>query len=271
MVHRVEVGLVSPAVVFLPLWFASETGAFAARGIEVHSQIVGTTDGTTAALVQGQVDVAFGTPDPALSDPGVVSILAGLVDRPPLSMVAQPRFSTFDDLRGCGIGTSSLSEGTVHLITAMMSAHGLALDADYHLVLAGAHPQRWEALQRGTLEAALQLMPYDIFAADAGFAILGRAEDYVPEFAFSSVTVRTGWLSDQPDVAASFKAALVEAEEGMRNEPLLAAQIAARHTRLPEDLAFRCVDRLVNGGVMPGGLRHSERAIAEAALAITGT
>jgi NMT1/THI5 like len=88
-------------------------------------RVVGTTDGTTAALLNHEVDAALATPDAALADPGRVSILAGLADRPPLSMISQPELASFEDVRGRSIGTSSFTEGTVQLIKAMMTAHGL--------------------------------------------------------------------------------------------------------------------------------------------------
>jgi hypothetical protein len=110
---------------------ATESAISATVGLAVDVTIVGTTDGTTSALAKGDVEFAFATPDPALSEPDKFSILAGLVDRPPLSMIAQPSITSFEQLRGVGIGTSSYAEGTVHLITAMMSAHGLDLDTDY--------------------------------------------------------------------------------------------------------------------------------------------
>jgi ABC-type nitrate/sulfonate/bicarbonate transport system substrate-binding protein len=73
--QTIRVGMVAPAVVFLPLWVADQAGEFACRGIRVDCRVAGTTDGTTTALLNYEVDVAFATPD---------------ADRPPLSMISQP-------------------------------------------------------------------------------------------------------------------------------------------------------------------------------------
>ncbi len=274
----VRVGMVAPAVMNVPLWVADEAGGFAARGIKLETQIIGSTEGTTKALRDGGIDVAFGSTDPALVEPDVVSVLAGLVDRPPLSLVCRPGIETYEDLRGRTFGTTSLREGTVPLIQAMLAPRGLHYPADYTFVMAGAHPQRWQALQDGRIDAALQLMPYDYLAEQAGYSVLDRAEDIVPDFAFSSACITTGFHAANVDLVDAFHTALIGGEHIVRTDARVAAASIATHARVDEFNALRCVHRLVNGGVMPPGLTHSaaaldrtRQAIADGADAAGGT
>lgn len=253
----VRVGMVAPALPILPLWMAEKTGAFARRGLQVTATTTGSTSGTTEALHAGAVDVAVTSPDAALADGATVAILAGLADRPPLSLVAQPWMTSFVELRGQFVGTTSLREGTVQLVQAIMAANGMHHPDDYGFVLAGAHPQRWEALQSGRLAAALQLMPYDSIAREAGFTVLARAEDHVPAFAFISVLALRGSFGDE---AAAFTAALRDGEEAIRTHPGEAARVAAEKAHVAEHLAEESVARLLEG-VMPAGLRHSAAAL----------
>lgn len=264
----VQAGMVAPAVMNVPLWAAEEAGEFARRGLRVHSRIIGSTEGTTNALLAGEIDVAFGSADPALTDPDHVQILAGLVDRPPLSLVCRRGLTSFADLRGKSFGTTSLREGTVQLIQAMLAEHDLRYPGDYSFVMAGAHPQRWQALQDGTIDAAMQLMPFDFIAQDAGYPVLGRAEDVVPDFAFSSACVRTSWRCDQADVAVQFHQALLVGEDLVRTDQRRAAAIIAGRIPISVEYAQRCVQRLVEGGVMPAGLVHSELALQRTRQAI---
>ncbi len=266
----VQVGMVAPAVMNVPLWAAQAAGEFKRRGLLIDSRIIGSTEGTTNALLAGDIDVALGTADPALTDPDRVRILAGLVDRPPLSLVCRLGLTGFADLRGKFLGTTSLREGTVQLIQAMLGEHGLHYPGDYSFVLAGAHPQRWQALQDATIDAAMQLMPFDFIAQDAGYPVLGRAEDVVPEFAFSSACVRADWAGDgaNADVAEAFRNALLAGESLVRADRDRAAAIIAEQAHISLDYARRCVHRLVDDGVMPDGLVHSERALARTRQAI---
>ena len=264
----VQVGMVAPAVMNVPLWAAQDAGEFERRGLLVQSRIIGSTEGTTDALLAGGIDVAFGTADPALTDPDRVRILAGLVDRPPLSLVCRLGLTSFADLRGKSVGTTSLREGTVQLVRAMLGEHDLHYPGDYSFILAGAHPQRWQALQDATIDAAMQLMPFDFIAEDAGYPVLGRAEDVVPEFAFSSACVRVDWTGDGADVAETFRDALLAGEQIVRTDRERAAAIIAEHTHISLDYARRSVHRLVDDGVMPVGLVHSDAALNRTRQAI---
>lgn len=264
----VQVGMVAPAVMNAPLWVAQDAQEFARRGIRLNTHVIGSTEGTTAALLEGRIDVSFGSPDAALTTPDRVKIMAGIVDRPPLSLVCRKGLTSFEALRGKSFGTTSLREGTVQLVQAMLSEHDLHYPGDYEFVIAGAHPQRWQALQDGTIDGAMQLMPFDFMAADAGYPVLGRAEDVVPHFAFSSVCVRSDWPAD---VYAPFREALLVGEQIIRADRGRAARIVAEHVNISAIDALRCVDRLIDDGVMPVGLVHSAEALARTRQAIQET
>jgi hypothetical protein len=57
--------------------------------------------------------------------------------------------------------------------------------------------------------------------------VLGRAEDYVLRFAFSSASVRTPWLAEQPGHADAVREALLAGEALIRDQPVRAAGVAA--------------------------------------------
>ena len=255
----------APAVVNVPLWAAQDAHALDQHGLELEVRVIGSTEGTSDALMKGDIDVAFATPDPALSHPDQVEILAGLVDRPPLALVCRKGITSFADLRGAAIGTTSLREGTVQLIRAMLGQHDLHFPTDYDLVLAGAHPQRWQALQEGSIDAAMQLMPFDFMAAEAGYPVLGRAEDVIPYFAFGSVCVRRNWSAE---LKTAFRTALVTGERSIRHDRERAAHLISQQARVGIEHAQRCVERLIDGGVMPVDLTHCEAALDQNRRAI---
>jgi ABC-type nitrate/sulfonate/bicarbonate transport system substrate-binding protein len=148
----------------------------ALRAVE---QSLGSTHAVTNALRDGAVDIALTAPEGSIADAvagGPLRVVAGLIDRPPLSMIAIPRHAAFSDLRGGRIGTSSLTEGTRHVAERMLAAHGLSYPADYDFALEGSHLERWKALQAATIDAALQMIPYDDMATDAVLAFRSPEE-----------------------------------------------------------------------------------------------
>ena len=97
------------------------------EGLTVRLRSFGSTDATTAALRDGVVPVTIGSPEGSIADAlngGDLRLVSGFVSRPPLSMIAQPRYHSMADLRGAKLGTTSLKEGTCHLMEKMMVPMG---------------------------------------------------------------------------------------------------------------------------------------------------
>jgi ABC-type nitrate/sulfonate/bicarbonate transport system substrate-binding protein len=262
----ITVGVVAPAYVNVPLWVAQRRGFLAARGLHATERILGTTHGVTGALRNGEVDIALTAPEGSIADAaagGPLRVVAGLIDRPPLSMIALPAHRAFSDLRGGRIGTSSLTEGTRHVAEAMLAAHGLRYPDDYDFALEGSHVERWKALKAGTIDAALQMIPYDEIATDAGFTNLGPVTE---EFALNAACVNRD--SSERQVVTHFLQALAEATEWFRGHTEEAAAIAAERTSIEPRYALRACQALTADGVIPRDLRPGPAALAAAVDAL---
>src|SRR5689334_18471867 len=257
--REITVGVVAPAYVNVPLWVAQERGFLETRGLAATERILGTTHGTTEALRDGTVDIALTAPEGSIADAvagGPLRVVAGLIDTPPLSMIAIPAHKSFDDLRGGRIGTSSLTEGTRHVAERMLAAHGLAYPADYDFALEGSHVERWKALQAGTIDAALQMIPYDAMAADAGFTDLGPVTE---EFALNAACVR---LDTERGTVSAFLQALADAAGWFRDHVEESAAIAAERTSTELRYALGACQALAGGGVLSQDLRSAPAALA---------
>ena len=264
--REITVGVVAPAYVNVPLWVAQQRGFLERRGLRATERILGTTHGVTNALRDGQVDIALTAPEGSIADAvagGPLRVVAGMIDRPPLSMIAIPAHRTFDDLRGGRIGTSSLTEGTRHVAERMLAAHGLAYPDDYDFALEGSHVERWKALQAGTIDAALQMIPYDYIATDAGFTNLGPVTE---EFALNAACINNH--SSERTVVTPFLHAFAEAAEWFRGNIEESAAIAAAHTSIEPRYALRACQALAADGVIPRDLRLGHAALAAALEAL---
>jgi ABC-type nitrate/sulfonate/bicarbonate transport system substrate-binding protein len=263
--REITAGVVAPAYVNVPLWVAQRRGFFAAEGLNVTSRVIGTTEGTTRALRDGDVVLALTAPEGTIADAaagGPLRVAAGLIDRPPLSLIALSRHRTAADLRGGLIGTSSLKEGTRHVAERMLAARGLRYPADYQWALEGSHVERWKALQAGTIDAALQMIPYDYVAEEAGFTNLGPVSE---DFAFNAVCVRS---DIDPALLTRFLRALAQATEWFRGNVEEAAAVAAAETSAEDRHALRACRALAAEGVIPVGLRAGQAAFDAAVQAL---
>jgi ABC-type nitrate/sulfonate/bicarbonate transport system substrate-binding protein len=264
--REITVGVVAPAFVNVPLWVAQRRGFLQRYGLRATERVLGTTHGVTGALRDGAVDIALTAPEGSIADAvagGPLRVVAGLIDRPPLSMIALPAHRTFGDLRGGRIGTSSLTEGTRHVAERMLAAHGLAYPGDYDFALEGSHVERWKALQAGTIDAALQMIPYDEIAADAGFTDLGPVTE---DFALNAACINTQY--SERVVVAPFLHALAEAAQWFRANIDESAALAANRTAVERRYALRACQALAADGVIPRDLRPGPAALAAAVEAL---
>jgi ABC-type nitrate/sulfonate/bicarbonate transport system substrate-binding protein len=177
---------------WLPVIAAERQGMFARRNLAVEVKRLGAVDKATAAVKSGELDLAITPPEGAIRDcvgGGNLRMIAGNVNRLPLSLIANPRIRRIEELRGARLGTSSLTEGTALYTMEVLRQHGLNYPGDYEFAVVGVHPARWKALQEGTIDAAVQLIPLNFVAEDAGYSNLGEVTDYIPEIVFTALIV----------------------------------------------------------------------------------
>jgi ABC-type nitrate/sulfonate/bicarbonate transport system substrate-binding protein len=198
---------------WLPVIAADRQGIFARYNLAIEIKRLGAVDKATAAVKNGELDLVITPPEGAIRDcasGGNLRIIAGNVNRLPLSLIANPRIRRIEDLRGARLGTSSLTEGTALYTMEVLRQHGLNYPGDYEFAVVGVHPARWKALQEGTIDAAVQLIPLNFVAEDAGYANLGEVADYIPNIVFTAVVVDRVAAEDNRDAFVAFLRGVIE-------------------------------------------------------------
>lgn len=211
-----EVALAGGALGFnwLPVFVADRLGIMNRHGVKVTLKRMGTVDKATAAVLSGEADLAITPPEGAIADAisgGRLRIVAGNANRLPMTLVAHPRIKQIKDLKGCVLGTSSMTEGTAIYTMEMLSQHGLKYPGDYEFAVVGVHPERWQALQEGRIDAAVQPVPLNFVAIDAGYSNLGEVTDAIPEIAFTTLIGANDWLERNQAKLQGLLIGLIEA------------------------------------------------------------
>jgi ABC-type nitrate/sulfonate/bicarbonate transport system substrate-binding protein len=201
---------------WLPVHLARRQGIFEKNGLQVSLKKTGSVEKATAAVKVGEADLAITPPEGAIANNvagGTLRILAGNVNRLPLSLIANPRLKQIEDLKGKVLGTSSMTEGTAIYTREMLSRHGLNYPADYEFSVVGVHPARWKALQEGTIDAAVQLVPLNFVGSDAGYSNLGEVSDYIPDIVFTALIGDIDWANAHREELAALLTSLREATD----------------------------------------------------------
>jgi NitT/TauT family transport system substrate-binding protein len=244
---------------WLPVLLAERRGLFARRDLRISRKRMGSVDKATAGVKSGELKLAITPPEGAISDStagGNLRIIAANLNSLPLSLVANPRFRRIEDLKGARLGTSSLTEGTAIYTMEMLARHGLKYPGDYEFAVVGVHPARWKALQEGTIDAAMQPMPFDFIAFDAGFANLGRVSDYIREIVFTAFVAERTWADTNRATVVSLLGALIEATQVIydsRNDAEL-LELAVELTDASADHAARALAHARDSVMFPRDL-----------------
>jgi NitT/TauT family transport system substrate-binding protein len=253
---------------WLPVLVAERHGLFEQRGLRVARKRMGTVDKATAGVKSGELQLAITPPEGAINDcvaGGRLRIIAGNLNRLPLSLVANSRYCRIEDLKGARLGTSSLTEGTAIYTMEMLAKHGLEYPGDYEFAVVGVHPARWQALQENAIDAALQPIPYNFFAVDAGFSNLGEVSTYIPEIVFTAVITDVSWAAANRQSVVALLAALIEATQMVydsRNDPML-LELAIELTDAGNEHAARALAYARETAMFPRDLAIPQAAFAK--------
>jgi ABC-type nitrate/sulfonate/bicarbonate transport system substrate-binding protein len=261
---HIKFSMVAPAFPYYPVWVAEDRGYFDTDGIRSEIEITGATDKVTTSLAEGNAQIGMVTPEGVVGNAsrgGRLRLIAGNANRAPLSLIGLKSIKEIKGLKGKKVGTSSLKEGTAILVQRMLEAHGLEYPGDYEFAIVGAHPQRWEHLQQGTIDAGLQLIPYNYIAEEAGFTNLGAASDYVPDYAFTAIALNLDWGKHNRDVVVRCLKAMREAVQWTAGNIDEAAAILGRRAHSNDKHSRRALNEMFDGKVSPLDLKINRKAI----------
>ena len=260
---KVHVATPSRVIFAIPFWVAEHKGYFKDENIEATLEVVPTGKEITERLKSGASQFSIVGPDASIIDAyqnGSLRIVAGIVRKPPLFLIAKPGIKTFADLKGANIGALSLTEGSSKLLIKMAHAEGLTRE-DLNITAVGGAPARHGLLKDGKIDAGMQPMPLNYEAEALGFNNLGWAGKYEPDWQFTTVNTDGEWARRNPKVVTGFVRALLRGQESIFANPEEAAKIAAQVLKTPEPLAARAIAEAVRLGILDPRLNWSEQGL----------
>ncbi|HEX9787779.1 MAG TPA: ABC transporter substrate-binding protein, partial [Candidatus Binatia bacterium] len=107
--NRLEVAIAATGPLYLPVLLANEAGYFSKRGVTVNLSTLSAT-ASAQALLSGQVDIYQGGTATIHASVGGSDLIyiAASVDRSTLVLFGQKGLTSFDNLRGKSVATTSV-------------------------------------------------------------------------------------------------------------------------------------------------------------------
>jgi NitT/TauT family transport system substrate-binding protein len=157
-------------------------------------------------------------------------------------LIGGKNYKTWEDLRGAKIGSSTLTSGTAFVLKRVLKIKGLEYPRDYQLLNVGGTASSFAALSAGQIAAAMQAVPNAFHAQDAGFNVIGRLADVVPNYLLSAYSVRRSWAEKNRPVVVRFLKAVVRAKKWFEQDKNSAVEFLAKEFQLTPTLAEKGLD-----------------------------
>ncbi len=215
----VTVGLLPPFPFYWASYVATEAGLFKEQGLSVEEIQLSRPSEAVQALVGGSVNFAQVSADAfinAVEAGAKIAIIGQMAGDPAFSVVVQPDYKSWSDLKGKTVAVSAPKDGAAVVFRLMAKANGLK-DGDYTFLSVGTTPNRYAALKNRSADAAILGQPLDFVAVEEGFRLLGRSDAVLPRYAFIMIGTNTAWAQAHRDDVTRYLRALDRATDWLYN------------------------------------------------------
>jgi NitT/TauT family transport system substrate-binding protein len=209
---RIAHGAFSEKVV--ALWLGAEQGLFRKHGVNIEVINIRSGPQTMAALVSGDIQIAYTIPGSVVSaaTSGLdVAFFAGIVNKADGDFIAGPSIRSAEDLRGKRIGVQSIGGGVWSMAMLAIEHLGLETNRDKMTVMIiGDSPVLAQSLEQGGIEATYLNYTHSRALKDKGFPVLldlGKAP--IPYQGLAAAT-RRSYLKQNPQIIDSLMRGFVE-------------------------------------------------------------
>jgi len=225
------------------LWVAAKKGFLDQQGIDGQLVLLRGTPMNVQALVANSLQVGSGGAEAFYEavERGLDMIMVGgVINGLTHDIIAGKKYKSFEDLRGATFGSSSLTSGTVVAMKAALKAKGLEYPRDYKiLVIAGGSSANLVALQSGQIAATTVAIPLNYIAEEAGFNVLGRLIDAVPEYELGTLAMRRSWAEKNRGLGVRFMRGMALAHRWMHDNKEATVEFLAKEMQLKPEHARR--------------------------------
>jgi ABC-type nitrate/sulfonate/bicarbonate transport system substrate-binding protein len=226
-----------------PLWAAVKKGFLEQQGLDGQLVLLRGTPMNVQALAAGSLHVGSGGAEAfyEATERGLdLAMIGGTINGLTHDIVANKRYKNIEELRGAVFGSSSLTSGTVTALKQALKLKGLEYPRDYKiLVIAGGSSANLAALQSGQIAATTVAIPLNYAAEEAGFNVVGRLIDAIPEYELGTLAVKKSWAEKNRPLVVRFMKALALTHRWLYENKEAAIDFLAREMQLKPGHARR--------------------------------
>jgi NitT/TauT family transport system substrate-binding protein len=242
--RRVRLAFPTPGPLQLAFYSAQSQGYYKEEGLDVEFILMPATT-ANLALIGGNVDattIGVAGLNAALRGAPIKNIFNSF-DRPAFWIYGKAGIRDVKDLAGKRVATpGGLAAATGILLREITRRHGLEAGRDVAVITVAASATGLKALQSGSVDAAVLVLPDNFEAAAAGFVeVVSFIKADVPTLN-GSIVVRDQLLESEPAAAERLLRATIKGLIYAREQRAGAAAILAKNLKVKEDFAVKIYD-----------------------------
>jgi len=196
------------------MWIGAEQGLFRKHGVNVEVINIRSGPQTMAALVSGDIQVAYTIPGSVVSAAASgldVAFFAGIVNKADGDFIAAPTIRNAEDLRGKRIGVQSIGGGVWSM--AMLAIEHLGLEPTRDkmtIMIIGDSPVLAQSLESGGIEATYLNYTHSRSLKEKHFPVMLDLGKAPISYQGLAAATRRGYLKQNPQIVDSLMRGLVE-------------------------------------------------------------
>lgn len=212
---EIKVGRLSLSASHWAMWVAQDQGYFKELNLELRHFYTRSVAKAIQALSANSTDLVFPCNSQgtivAMSKGAPITIIAGNFNKALYDLIAGAKYNSVKDLKGTTMGVINLRSGSTVLLQKILAANGLKYPGDYDMLTVGGTPQRYAAVKKGAVAAAMVTIPVSFQAEEDGLKILANISQYLPQYQFTVIAGHVGWMKSHQDQTVRFLMGIIKA------------------------------------------------------------
>jgi ABC-type nitrate/sulfonate/bicarbonate transport system substrate-binding protein len=170
---KLEVAIAATGPLYLPVLLANESGYFSKRGLTVNISTLSAT-ASAQALLAGQVDIYQGGTATIHANVGGSDLIyiAASVDRSTLVLFGQKGITSFENLRGKAVATTSVGAFGEIAMRKTAKERGMEIGKDIKLLYHNGPPDALSTFLIGNADGVIITPPQTEMARSKGFPVI---------------------------------------------------------------------------------------------------
>jgi NitT/TauT family transport system substrate-binding protein len=233
--NRLEVAIAATGPLYLPIILANEAGYFSKRGVTVNLSTLSAT-ASAQALLSGQVDIYQGgtaTIHANVAGSDLIYIAAS-VDRSTLVLFGQKGVTTFENLRGKSVATTSVGAFGEIAMRKTAKEHGMEIGKDIKLLYHKGPPDALSTFLVGNADGVIITPPQTEMARSKGFPVIIDFYEKGLKIIGPGTGVARAFMQKNPNTLKIFLMGYLDGVKRCLDDPVYAQKILAQTSKITD-------------------------------------